>query len=211
MQPRGNRGYHLGFQGILQRKTQTFRAAAMIASIKNHPCCRCARWGVFYTLSVLASWASAETVYKYVAEDGTVTYSDTPPSHTAAVDAIEMRDYPEVDAASRVDRFERQAQTADRLQKARLEREKIRREEQEKKSSVPETHYYPAPNSAGDSSFPPDYPYYWPYPSPEPHWRAPHPQPQKDPRQERLDDWRTPLRIPPFGGRRSRREVGGDN
>lgn len=182
----------------------------MIAYLKDHQRCRLARWGLFYALSILPTWTLAETVYKYVAEDGTVTYSDTPPSHTAVVEAIEMREYPEVDAELIVDRFERQAQTADRLQKARLEREKTRREEQEKKPSAPEIHYYPAPNS-GDSSYSPGYPYYRPYPDPEPHWRAPHPQPQKTPRQERLDDWRTPLRIPSFGNRRSTRELGDDN
>lgn len=136
-------------------------------------------------------------VYKYVNAQGAVTYSDSPPAETEEFEEITLPDYAAGDADAQRQTTEDMAQTTERLQADRRQRE------QDRKKANPVTPpmvYSPAPEETRDPTLYPGYPYYYnrPYHRPRPRPQAPY---RVDNSRSSMEDkLRTPITMPPFGG-----------
>ncbi len=144
----------------------------------------------------LAGAVAAGEAYRYRNADGTLVYSDTLPEGVTEYEVIDMPDTPERDTVSVQERIEQMAATTERLRDDRLAREEARR--------APE----PRPNPdrrRRDAEDAPDYRPAWGYPHyPRVPYRhpPPHHKPDSGPpdtARDRVDDMRTPLRIPRLG------------
>lgn len=145
---------------------------------------------------------AAQTVYRAINPDGTVSFSDTPPSHTRDYEEIQLEEYPPSDPEAQRRAVEAMTATSNRLQADRQAREKARQEEQARQQRPVIYRPQPAAPERDDPYY--RHPYYPPY--------APYPQPPY--REERLpntrdsllDRARTPIGIPRFGTDESFRE-----
>jgi len=148
-------------------------------------------------LAVTAVQVEADTVYKYVDHKGAVTFSDTPPAHSAEYEELTVRNPAPSDPETHRAAMEQITETSNRLQADRLAREKTR--ELVRPTPAPVVHY-PEPEYNRGIYLNPGYPDYR-------HRPRPHPPYRLDSSRDSMDDkLRTPIRIPAFGSGDSLRD-----
>ncbi|MCK9504412.1 MAG: DUF4124 domain-containing protein [Porticoccaceae bacterium] len=156
----------------------------------------------------LALQASAATVYKYRDENGAITYSDSPPTHTDDYEIIEIQSSEPSDPQAHQQMLEQMAKTSDRLQADRRQREEDRQKTAQSRSSAPP--YYPATAQ-------PEPDYYPGYPFLRRNYHRTSRPPYRNEREtvrpdNPLDRVRTPLKIPSYGtGENFRQRHGVEN
>jgi UDP:flavonoid glycosyltransferase YjiC (YdhE family) len=132
----------------------------------------------------------AITVYKTVAPDGSVSYSDQPPAEGQRSATLEINEYPTGLSALDMRRLQEMRETTDRMREDRLQRERQRDRERARRDDPPyaAAPTAPPPNDRADGErymLPAYYPRYPRYPH-HPRWRPPY----------RYDDDTRPALIP---------------
>lgn len=144
----------------------------------------------------LAGAVTAGQAYRYRDAEGTLVYSDTLPDGVTDYEIVDMPDAPATDDVSLQERLEQMAATTERLREDRLAREEARRAREPRPnpdSPRRETERSPDYRPAYGYPYHPRVPYRHPPPHHKPDTRPP------DPARDRIDDMRTPIRIPGFG------------
>jgi hypothetical protein len=96
-------------------------------------------------VSLVSSPALAITVYKWVDENGRVSFADQPPATSGAVETLHLHGLTPVDSTLTEQRLARMREVTDRMARDRREREKQRTEQRKARqlASQVESHYYP--------------------------------------------------------------------
>lgn len=145
---------------------------------------------------LMAPMARAETVYKYVNEQGAITYSDSPPAATEDYEEITLRDYSPGDADAQRQTTEEMTRAAERLKADRRQREEDRHRD---RPVPPPVVYTPGREEIRDPYLYPGYPYYYNRPHHRPRPQAPYRI--DNPRDSMEDKLRKPITMPSFGGK----------